>query len=114
MTTYPFFRNGHKPIPGTPISSVNPSAAWSGPPSTTVSTTTGSGSVAITALAKMAPYGLFLKWLQFENGSISDDVLTVPASGAFLAIAFFGIAIPDPCQSIRTQMENLNPGDFPN
>jgi hypothetical protein len=113
VTTWAFSRNQHQVIPGTPISSVNISGAWSGPPSTTVSTTTSTRPVEITAVAKIVPYGLFLKWLQFGNGSISAAVLTVPASGAAWAVAFFGIPEPDPCQTFRDQMASLSPGDFP-
>lgn len=109
-----FSRNGHKTISGvTPVSSVSPSGDWSGPPSTSVSTTASPGPVSIKALAKLPPYGLFLKWLQFGDGSIKADVLTVPYKGASEAIAFFGVPEPDPCQTIRTQLENLSPADFP-
>lgn len=114
VTTVAFNRNEHGAIPGTPIASVTPAGAWSGSPSTTVSTTTSSSPAAITARAEIAPYGLFLRWVQFGNGSISGNVLTVPASGASLAIAFYGIPVPDPCQTYRDQLANLNPGDFPN
>jgi hypothetical protein len=110
---YAFSRNEHKVIPGTPIGSVTPAGAWSGPPSTSVSTTTSPNPVQITALAEIAPYGLFLKWLQFGNGTASGSVLTVPSGGASTAIAFFGIPDPDPCQPIRDQLENLSPADFP-
>ncbi len=67
----------------------------------------------ITAIANMPSYGLFLKWLQFGDGSIASPVLTVPASGASLAIAYFDIPIPDPCQSIRTELDSLSPADLP-
>lgn len=108
-----FSRNEHKAIAGTPIASVNISGAWSGPPSTTVSTTVGTSPVALTALAEMVPYGLFLRWVQFGDGTISADVLNVPPSGASMAIAFFGVPVPDPCQTYRDQMAALEPGDFP-
>ena len=108
-----FSVNEHKVIPGTPIAAVTPAGAWSGAPSTTVSTTTSSDPVAITALAKMVPEGLFLRWLQFGNGTFSGAVLTVPPNGASEAIAFYAIPDPDPCQPIRDQMDNLSPGDFP-
>jgi hypothetical protein len=100
-------------VSNTPIASVAPSGAWSGPPSTTASTTTGSSPVAITALSLISGYGLFHSWLQIGNGSVSKNVLTVPANGASLAIAFFGIPVPDPCQSLRNQLAALNPADFP-
>lgn len=113
VSAYAFSQNEHKTLTGTPIAAVSVPGAWAGPPSTTVSTTVSPDPVAITALAKFPPEGRFVRWLQFGNGSVAADVLTVPAQGASFAIAFFGIPVPDPCQSIRDQLDNLSPGDFP-
>jgi hypothetical protein len=114
VTTWAFSLNQDKTVSNTPIASVTPSGAWSGSPSTTVSTTSSSSPVAITASSLIAGDGVFNSWLQFGTGSISKNVLTVPAKGSSLAIAFFGIPVPDPCLSIRNQLANLNPSDFPN
>jgi len=116
VTTWAFSLNKGEVIPGvTPIANVNPPAAWSGSPSTTVSTTTSSSPVVITAQKLLPPYGEFNKWLQlYGNGTISGDALTVPTNGASAAIAFYGIPVPDPCETLRIQLQNLNPGDFPN
>jgi len=113
-TTYAFSLNQDQVINGTPIASVTPSGAWAGPPATTVSTTSSTSPVAITARNIFNGYGLFVRWLQFGSGSISNQVLTVPASTSSYAIAFFGISVPDPCQAVRDDLENLSPGDFPN
>lgn len=104
VTTVGFALNSQKVLPGTVISSVNPPGAQTGP--NTVSTTTSSSPVQITADATEVPFGVFNSWLQFGNGSASKDVLTVPANGASMAIAFYGIPVPDPCQSIRDEINN--------
>jgi hypothetical protein len=114
VSTYAFSLNNDQVISGTPIASVTPTTAWAGPPSTTVSTTTSASPVAITARPLIGGSGLFRSWLQFGNGSVASSVLTVPASGASFAIAFYGIPVPDPCDGLRTDLDNLSPGDFPN
>ena len=38
----------------------------------------------------------------------------MPANSSSYAIGFFGITVPDPCQSYRDDLDNLNPGDFLN
>jgi len=112
VQTYAFSLNQDQVISNTPIASVTPSSAWSGPPSSTVSTTTSPSAVGITAKPLISGYGLFRKWLQFGNGSIANTVLSVPSGGSSFAIAFFGIPSPDPCEDARTQLEDLSPGDF--
>lgn len=115
VTTWAFSVNKNEVIPGaTPIASVSVSGAWPGPPSTTVSTTISSSPVGINALSLLPPYGKFMEWFQlYGNGTISGSTLTVPAKGASAAIAFYGIPVPDPCQTIRDQIAALSPGDFP-
>lgn len=115
ITTYAFSLNKEEVIAGkTPIASVTPSGAWTGPPSTTVSTTTSANPVVITAASLIGGFGRFASWLQFGNGSASGPTLTVPAQGASTAIAFYTVPQPDPCDGIRTQLDNLNPSDYPN
>jgi hypothetical protein len=113
VVTWAFSQNQHKTLPDTPIASVNIRGAWSGPPSTSVSTTKSSSPVEITALRKISGYGLFTSWLQLGGGTVQGDVLTVPANGACEAIAFFGIPVPDPCQGLRDEMNDFNESDFP-
>jgi len=114
VATWAFSLNKSAVISGTtPIASVTPAGAWSGSPSTTVSTTTSASPVVITAESLIAPDGKFKSWLQlYGNGTISGSALTVPASGASADVAFFGIPVPDPCQTYRAQLAALSPGDF--
>ena len=53
-------------------------------------------------------------WLQlFSNGgTVNGTTLTVPAGGSSVAVAFYSIPVPDPCQGIRDQLQYLSPGDF--
>lgn len=113
VVTYAFSLNQHKIVTGkTPIASVTPGSAWAGGQSTTVSTTSSPNPVAITAANLIGGYGRFSQWLAF-GGKASGRTLMVPAKGACLAIAFYSIPQPDPCKPIRTQLDNLNPSDFP-
>lgn len=113
VTTYAFSLNQHGVFPNTPIASVTPSGAWTGPPSTTVKTDTSTppSPVRIAALDKITGYGLFNSWLQFctTGSTVSKKVLTVPANGGGQAIAFYGIPTPDPCQGARDNYNNYNP-----
>ena len=43
---------------------------------------------------------------------MNGATLTVPADGSSVAVAFYSIPVPDPCQEIRDQLEYLSPGDF--
>lgn len=113
VSTYAFSLNNDAVIPATPIASVTPAGAWAGGTATSVSTTTSQTSVAISARTSIGGDGLFHNWLNFGSGSVASSTLTVPYQGASTAVAFFGIPVPDPCASIRTQLDNLNPGDFP-
>jgi len=119
VQTYAFSQNKDSQISNTtPIQSVTPNPgnnAWSGQPSTTVSTTASPDPVQITALNKIVPNGVFSLWLSFvaPEPTVSKNVLTVQAKASGTAIAFYGIPVPDPCQSIRNQISNTHPGDFP-
>jgi hypothetical protein len=98
VTTWAFSLNSDKIIPNTPIASVTPSTAWSGPPSTTVSTT--AGSVVITAQPEIVPYGKFSSWLELPATSQKGENLAVAANGAVDAIAFYGFPEPNPCEAL--------------
>ena len=97
-------------IADTPIAAVTPAGAWTGPPSTVVSTT--AGAVSITAKALIDGAGEFTAWLAF-GGTALSKVLSVAAKTSSLAIAVFGIPQPDPCAQLRLQRDNIEPGDFP-
>ena len=99
-------------IADTPIATVTPAGAWSGSPSTTVSTTTSSAPVVISAKGLIDGFGEFTAWLAF-GGTVSGNVLTVAAQASSLALATFGIPQPDPCGLLRAQRDGLSPGDFP-
>ena len=77
-------------------------------------------SVTITAANLSEGSGRFQQWLQFfGNGDVTGQQLTVKAgdpsdAGSSDAIAVYSIPQPDPFQPIRTQIADLNPGDFPN
>jgi hypothetical protein len=70
--------------------------------------------VAITAAGLIAGAGRFSSWLQLssDRGTVDGATLTVPAGGSSVAVAFYSIPVPDPCQAIRDQLEYLSPGDF--
>ena len=36
----------------------------------------------------------------------------MPAGGSSVAVAFYSIPVPDPCQAIRDQLDYLHPADF--
>lgn len=109
-TTFAFSIEQDNVISGTPIAAVTPPGAWTGPPSTVIDTTSAP-SVAITAKTLIDGAGEFASWLAF-GGSASGRVLTVALKTSGLAIAAFGIPQPDPCSSLRSTRDNLNPGDF--
>ena len=69
--------------------------------------------VAITATGLIPGAGRFSCWLQLSgNGTVNGATLTVPAGGSSVAVAFYSIPVPDPCQAIRDQLEYLSPEDF--
>jgi hypothetical protein len=78
-----------------------------------VSTTASSQPVTITAAKLIAGAGRFGSWLQLSgDGTVSGATLTVPAGGSSVAVAFYSIPVPDPCQPIRDQLAYLSPQDF--
>ncbi len=110
-TVWAFSLNQDRELPNSPFASVSPASAQQGP--NTVSTATGGQPVIITAAELIEGYGRFSSLLQFYgDGTVSGSVLTVPAVGASEAIAFYSIPVPDPCQEIRDQLDNLSRGDF--
>jgi len=108
-----FSLNDNKVMPDSPFASVSPAGAQDSP--TSVSTTTSDQAVIITAPGKITGYGRFSQWLQISgNGTASGPVLTVPAGGTSLAVAFYAIPQPDPCAGIRAQLASIEPSDFLN
>jgi hypothetical protein len=112
-SVWAFSLNKDERLTNSPIGTINPAAAKTGPNS--FSTTSSSSPVVVTAPKLIGGDGLFKSWLQYEgDGSVGGATLTVPADGSTASIAFFGIPVPDPCETIRVELENLSPGDFPN
>jgi hypothetical protein len=112
-SVWAFSLNKDERLTNSPIGTINPVAAKTGPNS--FSTTSSSSPVVVTAPKLIGGDGLFRSWLQFAgDGSIGGAKLTVPADGSTASIAFFGIPVPDPCEAIREDLDNLSPGDFPN
>jgi hypothetical protein len=111
VNAWAFSLNQDQTLPNSPFGSVSPASAQQGP--NTVSTATGGQPVIITAAESIGGYGRFGSWLQFYGkGTVSGSVLTVPSGGESEAIAFYSIPVPDPCQEIRDQLDNLSRGDF--
>jgi hypothetical protein len=110
-SVWAFSLNKDQRLTNSPIGTINPVSAKTGPNS--FSTTSSSSPVVVTAPKLLAGDGLFKSWLQFAgDGSVGGARLTVPAKGSTASIAFFGVPVPDPCESIRIDLENLSPGDF--
>lgn len=108
VEAWAFSVNQDATLPNSPFGSVAPATAQQGP--NTVST---SQPVVITAVGLIAGAGRFSSWLQLSgNGTVNGATLTVPAGGSSVAVAFYSIPVPDPCQEIRDQLESLSPGDF--
>lgn len=101
----------------TPIAAVTPNGAWAGSPSTIVSTTTSTSPVVITARQLIVGDGMFNTWINFGSGTPSGKTLTVPANGASLAIAFYGIPQGAPtlaqCQQDESDLASITPDGFP-
>ena len=111
-SVWAFSLNKDERVPNSPIGTINPASAQTGPNS--FSTTSSSSPVVVTAPKLIGGDGLFKSWLQFGgDGSIGGAVLTVPSSGSTASIAFYGIPVPDPCEGVRQDLDNLSPGDFP-
>jgi hypothetical protein len=108
VLAWAFSVNQDTTLPVSPFGSVVPATAQKD--AHTVST---SQPVAITATALIAGAGRFSSWLQLSgDGAVNGATLTVPAGGSSVAVAFYSIPVPDPCQQIRDQLEYLSPGDF--
>jgi len=109
VLAWAFSVNQDTTLPNSPFGSVVPATAQQD--AHTVST---SQSVVITAAGLIAGAGRFHSWLQlFSNGgTVNGTTLTVPAGGSSVAVAFYSIPVPDPCQGIRDQLQYLSPGDF--
>jgi hypothetical protein len=109
VLAWAFSVNQDATLAQSPFGSVAPAAAQRDPH--TVST---SQPVVITAAGLIAGAGRFSSWLQlFSNGgTVNGATLTVDAGGSSVAVAFYSIPVPDPCQGIRDQLDSLNPGDF--
>jgi hypothetical protein len=88
----------------TPIEEVWPSGAWTGPPSTFVSTDISPESVTIEARPKIDGYGRFADWQLLPSESISAREFRVTAGSSAYAIAFYGYPDPDPCQTYRNEL----------
>jgi hypothetical protein len=113
VAAWAFSLNDNKVVLNSPLASVSPAGAQEGP--NTVSTTTSDQAVIITAPGVITGVGRFSQWLQISgNGTVNGQTLTVPAGGASLAVAFYGIPQPDPCAAIRGELANIDPSDFPN
>ena len=92
VTTWAFSLTDDKVLPGTPISSVSPSSAWTSP-GTSVSTATA---VKINALPFLGAHGKFFgtefrSWFVFGGGgsTSSGGELQVPAGESPYAVAFY-------------------------
>jgi len=108
VLAWAFSVNQDTTLPQSPFGSVMPATAQQDP--NTVST---SQPVAITAAALITGAGRFSSWLQLSgDGTVHGATLTVPAGGSSVAVAFYSIPVPDPCQAIRDQLEYLSPEDF--
>ena len=108
VLAWAFSVNQDTTLTASPFGSVVPATAKQGP--NTVST---SQPVVITDARLIAGAGRFSSWLQLSgDGSVDGAALTVPAGGSSVAVAFYSIPVPDPCQDIRDQLEYLSPGDF--
>lgn len=113
---YAYSLNKDAELSNSPIGTITPASAYIGP--NTFSTTTSPDPVVVTAPAVIVGYGRFNQWLPFleppvDDPPVNDPVLTVPANGAVVAIASYGIPVPDPCQVYRDELENIDCNDFP-
>ena len=114
-SVYAFSLNKDAELSNSPIGTITPASAYIGP--NTFSTTTSPDPVVVTAPSVIVGYGRFNQWLPFLEFPVLNPVLTVPANGSIVAIAFYSIPVPDPCQGLRDIVEGwdctgaLNPGD---
>jgi len=110
VAAWAFSVNQDETLPESPFGSVVPAAAQQ----SANNVSTADGPVVITAVDLIAGFGRFSSWLQFSGtGTVNGAALTVPANGSSEAIAIYSIPVPDPCQEIRDQLDDISPGDFP-
>jgi hypothetical protein len=111
VLAWAFSVNQDTTLPGSPFGTVTPAAAQKD--ANTASTTASSQPAVITAAALITGTGRFSSWLQLSgDGTVNGATLTVPADGSSVAVAFYSIPVPDPCQPIRDQLEYLSPAAF--
>ena len=112
VTAWAFSLNKDEVLPNSPFGSVSPAFAQLS--ANTVSTTASDQPVIITAASLIGGDGLFNKWLPFlGNGTVKGPTtLTVPANGLSEAIAFYLIPVPDPCQNLRDELNNIDCSQF--
>jgi hypothetical protein len=111
VLAWAFSVNQDTTLPASPLGPVAPATAQND--AHTASTTASSQPVIITAAALITGAGRFGTWLQLcGNGTVHGATLTVPAGGSSVAVAFYSIPVPDPCQPIRDQLDYLHPEAF--
>jgi hypothetical protein len=96
VTTTAFSLTNDSILPYSPIGAVSPASAKIGPEtvSTTSAAVVSAGKAQITAahcvgVCDKYSQNLFSTWDQFGSGTIANPVLTVPAEGGSIAIAFY-------------------------
>lgn len=105
VDTWAFSLNHNGVIPNTtPIQSVT-NGTWA--EGSTVVYTTGTAPVSITAIPKIAGYGRFTDWQQVPDSPLqSGSTLTFKAGSSAWEIAFYGIPVPDPCETLRVELQS--------
>jgi hypothetical protein len=110
VLAWAFSVNQDTTLPQSPFGSVVPATAQID--ANTVSTASSQPTV-ITATRLITGAGRFGTWLQLSgDGTVNGATLAVPAGGSSVAVAFYSIPVPDPCQAIRDRLEYLSPADF--
>ena len=111
VLAWAFSVNQDTTLPQSPFGTVTPATAQND--ANTASTTASSQPTVITAAALITGAGRFSSWLQLSgDGTVHGATLTVPAGGSSVAVAFYSIPVPDPCQAIRDQLAYLHPAAF--
>jgi hypothetical protein len=108
VDTWAFSLNHNAVIANTsPIQSVA-NGTWSGGSSTVVYTT-GTAPVTITAIPKISGYGRFTAWEEIAlppSPLATGSAFTVAADSSAWAIGFYGIPVPDPCETLRLELQS--------
>ena len=108
VLAWAFSVNKDTTLPESPFGSVAPATAHKD-----AHTASSSQPVIITAARLITGAGRFSSWLQLSgDGTVNGATLTVPAGGSSVAVAFYSIPVPDPCQAIRDQLDYLHPEAF--